>query len=418
MNRSLASSSVVSSPHGSTPASRTPGTAVQAHTRRTTAQEPQASPKLATRLRLADGRISDKALSPERHRAIHLGLLHGASDGYVEIAAGRRQPGAKLRITTRKDPGHFLPGGAIGGDDSWLQLLLELIARHADAGDEVFVGPAVRRDRAAAKAHVSHTNWLWIDVDGRDGLPVVKRLVRRKAPHLVIESAGSGGVHCYWRLCTPLRAHTSGSRLLDAGEPRWLTDGASSETIERAHERLIYALGYEWRNGSPVPTVADPACKDRSRVMRLAGTVNGKTGDHARIVWADFALPSWPLRALIGDLPEPPTPRALRRRASAPVANDDAYKRIAPQEYFRRLAGIEVPSNGLVSCPNPAHADRTPSCHVGKDADEGWYCHGCGAGGAIYDLASVLLAGPTGRWLRGEQFRRARERVRETFGPV
>jgi hypothetical protein len=273
----------------------------------------------------------------------------------------------------------------------------------------------VRRSRGAAKTHVDHTHWLWIDVDGRGGLPVVRRLLRHKSPHIVVESAGSGGVHCYWRLRAPLRAHTEANG--EGGDgPGWLTSGATSETIERAHERLIYALGYEWRNGRPVPTIADHACKDRSRVMRVAGTVNGKTGKYARIMWADLALPPWPLRALIGDLPDPPKPRAPRRRACAPVSHDDPYKRIAPAEYFHRLARIEVPQHGLVSCPNPAHDDATPSCHVGNDASEGWCCHGCGAAGAIYDLASVLLGGPTGQWLRGEPFRRARDHVHQTIG--
>jgi RES domain len=38
----------------------------------------------------------------------------------------------------------------------------------------------------------------------------------------------------------------------------------------------------------------------------------------------------------------------------------------------------------------------------------GWKCHAgsCGAGGAIYDLASVLLGGPWGSELRGEAFNR------------
>lgn len=414
MSRRSQPSTIVTPPRDSPATKATRPAAAQERTSSATTQAPDAASGLSTRLRLADRSIFDGTLGPERHRSIHLGLLHGQSDGYVEIAAGRRPPGGKLRITTRKDAGHFLPGGGAGGADAWLQVLLELAVRHYDAGEEVFVGPAVRRDRAAAKAHVTHTNWLWIDVDGRDGLAVVKRLLRRKAPHLVIESAGSGGVHCYWRLRAPLRAHIETSAFDTVDWPGWLTSGASGETIERAHERLIYALGYEWRNGSPTPTVADGACKDRSRVMRLAGTVNGKTGDHARIMWADFALPPWPLRALIGDLPDPPKPAG--RRAGAPVSHDDPYKRIAPVEYFHRLAGIEVPRNGLVSCPNPAHADSTPSCHVGRDAGEGWCCHGCGAAGAIYDLASVLLGGPTGRWLRGEQFRRARNHVRATFG--
>lgn len=370
-------------------------------------------PGLAIKLRLADGRIHEGALDPERHRSIHLGLLHGDSDGFVEIAAGPRPAGGKLRITTRKDAGHFLPGGA-SGEAGWLEALLALVARHHDTGDEVCVGPAVRRSRGAAKTHVEHTNWLWIDVDGRGGLPVLRRLLRRKAPHIVLESAGSGGVHCYWRLRGPLRAHTEANG--EGDWPGWLTSGSTSETIERAHERLIYALGYEWRNGRPVPTIADRACKDRSRVMRLAGTVNGKTGMYARIIWADLALPPWPLRALVGDLPDPPKPRAPRRRACAPVSHDDPYKRIAPAEYFQRLARIEVPQHGLVSCPNPAHEDATPSCHVGNDASEGWCCHGCGAAGAIYDLASVLLGGPTGQWLRGEPFRRARDHVHQTIG--
>ena len=120
---------------------------------------PSGSHGLAIKVRLADGRIHEGALDPERHRSIHLGLLHGDSHGFVEIGAGPRPPGGKLRITTRKDAGHFLPGGA-SGEEGWLEALLALVARHHEAGDEVCVGPAVRRSRGAAKTHVEHTNWL------------------------------------------------------------------------------------------------------------------------------------------------------------------------------------------------------------------------------------------------------------------
>jgi hypothetical protein len=370
-------------------------------------------PGLATKLRLADGRIYEGAIAPERHRRLHLGLLHADSDGYVEIAAGRRPRGGKLRITTRKDSGHFLPGGARGGE-GWLEAPLALVARHHDAGDEVCVAPAVRSERAAAKTHVAYTNWLWIDVDGRDGLPAVRQLLRHKPPHIVVESAGSGGVHCYWRLLTPLQAQANATQPIVAGER--LVARAPAEVIERAHERLIYALGYEWRDGMPVPTVADRACKDGSRVMRLAGTINGKSGRYARIIWADFARAAWSLPELVDDLPHPPKPRRVHARASGLINHEDPYKRIAPVEYFQRLAHIKVPEDRLVGCPNPAHGDATPSCHVGRDATEGWCCFGCGAAGAIYDLASVLLGGPTGHWLRGDQFRSAREHVRRTFG--
>jgi hypothetical protein len=349
---------------------------------------------LVTRIRLADGRVFSGALPTERHRRIHLGLLHADSDGYVEIAAGRRPPGAKLRITTRKDAGHFMTGGGSGAA-GWLDALLALVDHHAAGGEEVFVAPAVRHDRGAAKAHVSHTRWLWIDIDGRDGLPAVRPLLRRTPAQFVVESAGSGGVHCYWRLRGPL----------------------GGDAIEQAHERLIYAVGYELLNGRPVATVADAACKDRSRVMRLAGTVNGKSGRCARIMLADFAHAGWALDDLLAHLPA--TPRASTRgNTSAPIWHEDAYKRIAPVEYFRRLAGIEVPASRLVRCPSPTHVDSTPSCHVGRDASEGFCCHGCGIGGAIYDLASAIEGGATGRWLRGDAFRRARERVRVTFdGP-
>jgi hypothetical protein len=152
--------------------------------------------------------------------------------------------------------------------------------------------------------------------------------------------------------------------------------------------------------------------------MRLAGSVNGKTGAHARIVEADFALAPYPVAQLVGDLPDPPTHTPPRPRHSG--KNTDPYKRISPPEYFAKLAGIVVPRDGLVSCPAPAHEDRNPSCSVGTSPDQGWCCHSgsCGARGAIYDLASVLLGGPWGHELRGEAFNRAREYVADVFGEL
>jgi hypothetical protein len=152
--------------------------------------------------------------------------------------------------------------------------------------------------------------------------------------------------------------------------------------------------------------------------MRLAGSVNGKTGAHARIVEADFALAPYPIAQLVGDLPDPtshPHPRPRR-----PGQGGDPYKRISPPEYFEKLAGIVVGRDGLVSCPAPDHDDRNPSCSVGTSPETGWCCHSgsCGARGAIYDLASVLLAGPVGPELRGEAFHRARAYVIDVFGEL
>jgi hypothetical protein len=152
--------------------------------------------------------------------------------------------------------------------------------------------------------------------------------------------------------------------------------------------------------------------------MRLAGTVNYKSGAHARVIQADLALAPYSLRVLVGDLPDPPHSGRARRTDRSLPEEPDPYKRIAPAEYFQRLAGITVPRCGLVSCPVPTHADTHPSCSVGTEPEQGWCCHaaGCGARGTIYDLASVLEGGPRGSALRGESFARARARVINAYG--
>jgi hypothetical protein len=373
-----------------------------------TAAAARAGPSPATglrcRVRLADERVFTGALAPERHRALQLGLLHSASDGVVEIAAGARRAG-DLRIHTRERRDHFLPGGATGHHD-WLDGLLALAARHADRGDEVFVAPAVRGAARGAKDAVAHTRWLWVDVDQPGQLPALWAFLADQPCHLLIETGGSGGAHAYWQLDQPLEAT---HRVTETGE--------LLEPIERAHLRIIHHLGTD---PAGKPNVADSQCKDRSRVMRLAGTINHKTGQHARILEADFALPAYPIERLVGDLPDPAPAAAGSHRRGVRIAHADPYKQISPPEYFEQLAGIDVPRGGLVNCPAASHKDVHPSCSVGTDAGTGWCCHAssCGARGAIYDLASVLLGGPYGRDLRGDAFKRARAYVADVFGDL
>jgi hypothetical protein len=325
--------------------------------------------------------------------------MHEETTGLVEIAAGARRDG-RLQITTRRRTDHFLRGGQAGGGD-WLGRLLALAARHADAGEEVFLAPAVRVQPRGDKHAVSETRFLWVDVDRPDGLPALWAFVAERPCHLLVESS-AGHAHAYWKLDRPLPA----TIVIES-------TGELVEPIERAHLRLIHHLGTD---ADGKPNVADPACAERSRVMRLAGSVNGKTGMHARILEADLALPAYPIAQLVGDLPDPVPPAPPRVHASG--TSSDPYKRICPREYFERLAGIVVPRDGLVRCP--AHEDRIPSCSVGTDASQGWRCHAgtCGARGAIYDLASVLLGGPWGRELRGDAFRRARAYVMDVFGEL
>jgi hypothetical protein len=355
---------------------------------------------LRCRVRLPDRQVFAGALPPERHRALQLGLLHEHTDGLVELAAGARRDG-RLRISTRRREDHFLPGGKAGGE-AWLGALLELAAGHAGRDEEVFLAPAVRAKARGEKQAVSETHFLWVDVDQPGQLHALWAFLAERPCHLLIESGGSGGAHAYWRLAELLPA----TRVIEA-------TGELVEPIERAHLRIIHHLGV---GGDGKPNVADPACAERSRVMRLAGTINGKTGAHARIVEADFELPGYPIAQLVGHLPDPTPEAAPRIRPEA--TSSDPYKRISPPEYFEKLAGTVVPRDGLVSCPAAGHTDRNPSCSVGTDPGQGWCCHagGCGARGAIYDLASVLLGGPWGRELRGEAFKRARGYVADVFG--
>jgi hypothetical protein len=352
---------------------------------------------LRCRVRLADGRVFSGPLPPERHRALHLGVLHQQTDGLVELAAGARRDG-RLQITTRRRSDHFLPGGGSGGGE-WLLALLDLAARHASRGEEVFVAPAVRAEARGEKPAVRGTRFLWVDVDEPERLQSVWAFLAERPCHLLIESGGSGGVHAYWKLAEPLPA----TRVIEA----------TGELVERAHLRLIHRLGVGL-DGQP--NVGDPACAERSRVMRLAGSINGKSSVHARILEADLRLPEYSIGQLVGDLPDP-APR-IAPRARRGGESRDPYKRIGPPEYFERLAGVVVPRDGLVCCPAAGHEDRNPSCSVGADAGQGWRCHagGCGARGAIYDLASVLLGGPWGAELRGEAFNRARAYVADVFG--
>jgi len=113
---------------------------------------------LRCRVRLADGRSFAGELPPERHRSLQIGMLHENGDGLVELAAGARRDG-RLQIATRRRADHFLPGGS-AGEKEWLKDLLDLAARHAERGEEVFLAPAVCSHPAGEKQAVTASRWL------------------------------------------------------------------------------------------------------------------------------------------------------------------------------------------------------------------------------------------------------------------
>jgi hypothetical protein len=356
---------------------------------------------------LKDGRLFAGELPPERHRAIQLGMLHEHTDGLVELTPGTRDQDGRLHVDRRSRPEHYLPGGA-SGDPRWLDMLLEHAQRICAGGyarmrfeggprEEVFVGVAVRTEPRGSKEAVSDARWLWVDVDRPERLDVLWEFLGERPCHLLVESAGSGGCHAYWKMDRPLAASTTDKRTREVREP-----------IEQGNLRIIHALGDD---------VADANCRERSRVLRLAGTVNFKRGQWARIIEANLALPSYEPAALVGDLADPPDARAptVQPGHGGNGEEADPFKQIPAPVYFAQLAGIPVPPRGgLVRCP--AHDDDHPSCSVSGEPENVFHCHACNAGGAIYDLASVVLGGPWGPELRGEAFKRARAYVVDVFG--
>jgi hypothetical protein len=386
---------------------------------------------LRCRVVLGNGAEFDGPLSPTDHRSLHLQMLHTHTRGWIELTPGTATEAGKARIDRRKEHRHYLPGPDRRPHD-WLARLL----RHADrivAGDfqarwrerldppresaHIGVTGRQRRPRGLRKDpfhyggidNVTESHFLWVDVDGDRYLDRLWALTERFPPHLIVMSGGSGGAHVYWRLNRPLAATVTDPA---TGEP--ISDpetGKPMGWIERANARLIHHLGRD-DDGN---YVADWQCRDRSRVMRLAGTINWKSGRYAQVKFADFHRPGYAIGDLIGDLEDPPPkPKPPRPKVSA-IDGPDPYDGIPAVDYYERFTGREV-GRGLVRCPHADHEDHNPSCSLGSGATATvWKCHGCGRGGGIYQMASAVLGGPT-EGLRGDAFKAAQQLVIDHYG--
>jgi hypothetical protein len=385
---------------------------------------------LAITVRHTDGREEHTKLTVAQHRAVHLSFLHLATIGYVELAAGRRSDG-ELKIYTRTDPGHFLPGGG-RGNRRWRQPLLELAARHDSGDEEVFIGVAPRVVRSAGKEDVRWTRCLWMDIDTPGCQAQIDDLLAEFPAHLELASAGGesdgrdgGHLHLVWLLNRPLIARTvidrrtgrehqnareitrrSGKKgrprivgYRDLPTGRMLANTEVVDWIERWNMRLIHRLGHTERDGKK-HYIADKQCRERARVLRLAGTRNMKTGRRARIVQLDRHLAPYDVHKLIGGLPDPPNTRSSRRRDLTSSSEDDPYRRIPAAVYFPLLASIELPASGNIHCPSPSHPDVKASCSV---AEYVFNCHGCGAKGTIYDLWALITRGIYGDALAADR---------------
>lgn len=377
---------------------------------------------LPCRVRRSDGSVFDGALRPIDHQAIQLQILHQTTAGFIELTPGTANERGKAQIDRRKHQRHFLHGPARRPHD-WLDRLLRHAAR-ITAGDfqanwrprldppreSVHVGVAGRNARRGQRENVEVSQFVWVDLDGPEHLDRLWALNEQYPAHLVVLSGGSGGVHAYWRLAEPLPATVIDPQT--AGPVRDPHTGDIVEWIERANMRLIHRLG---RDGAG-EHVADWQCRDRHRVMRLAGTVNFKTGQYARILYADFHRPGYPIGDFIGRLADPPPkPKPPKRRLEDFYGGPDPYEAIPAVVYYEALTGREA-GRGLVQCPHPDHPDSDPSCSLGSgDRSHLWKCHACDRAGGIYQMASAVLGGPT-EGLRGEAFKTAQRLIVERFG--
>ena len=95
----------------------------------------------------------------------------------------------------------------------WLGKLLELAARHADRGEEVFRAPVARVEARGDKHAVSRDA---LSVGRHRPSPPVERAVgvprRAPLPPTGGASGGSGGAHAYWKLAQPLQASRMSTR--------------------------------------------------------------------------------------------------------------------------------------------------------------------------------------------------------------
>lgn len=335
----------------------------------------EAGPAEPVRVMAEGGRVHELALSADRHAALFHRIVYRRAPGFVEVAAGRRSPDGTLRFRSRSEPANYVPGPRP-------RVFCALVANLRAEGLEVFAAPALRERLEPGKRAVEGGRVVWVDIDEPENAERLRAFAHR--PHLVVASGGTGGVHAYWRL----------ARALDA------------EQLESANRRLAQMLG------------ADPASTDRGRIMRVPGTVNGKSGAWCRVTLADLRRPPYEAAALLRELPDPrpPAPPSARRSGGRPVPPDEVAE-LPPPVYFERLTGTPVPEGGgYVPCP--FHEERTPSCHVWAEPGRGWASFCCGQAGGPYDLASLLEGGPAGRALRGRAFTAARRSVRERLGPV
>jgi hypothetical protein len=292
------------------------------------------------------------------------GRCREAASGYVSGLFGSAAPGLLIEVRFRVPSGmgrRFFAAGALG---PVVDAVLSLATR-----TEVFVGvlPRVRR-RGRLEDVAPRAGVVWADCDTDASAAALASF--RPAASMVVASGSGQHRHAYWFLREPV----------DLGSVERLNRRlalalcADAGVVTKPHTILRPAGSMNWKHAPPMP-------------VRLVGVRPTRRVSCDEL---DRRLPRE--RSRIEDA------AAVLARRRWRAAAGDPLELVPPRVYFEQLTGIRVGRSGKVRCP--FHEDRTPSMHVYADPGRGWYCFGCGRGGSIYDLASLLWERPA----RGRDF--------------
>jgi hypothetical protein len=297
-----------------------------------------------------------------------------AARRYAGALFGAAPPGSLVEVRFRVPSGM---GQLFHGASRLDRLVDSIVALSAQT--DVYVGVLPRRRRGGGRADViDRAGVVWADCDSGDSVGALRRF--RPSPAMVIASSEEKR-HAYWFLAEPV----------------------GLDVIERTNRRIALALG------------ADVRCSDPARILRPSGSVNRKRSEPSVVRLVSLAPAAWVSFAdLDRVLPREPVSsttltRPPRRRT---IALSDPLEAIPPPVYVEQLTGQRVGRSGKIRCP--LHEDRKPSLHVYDDPGRGWYCFGCGRGGSIYDLASLLWDRPA----RGRGFIQLRRELEALVLPL
>lgn len=262
------------------------------------------------------------------------------------------------------DPDRFINLRAIPADHENHSVLeeffpvreLEAAAEFAERVAEthsVHVGVAARDHRSGKAEAVSQVGFVWVDLDKPEAVAALEEF--SIVSSLVVKSGSNENRHAYWKLTEPV----------DPGE------------VEELNSRLIARLD------------ADKGCRDRARVMRLAGSLNHKQSPPVPAEIVTFP----DTRHEIGDFENVLEPLAVKESKVSKGSRPRPRKWDGDTSPVvqRVLNELEVTGGGegqwRAHCP--AHDDQSPSLSVAQ-GDDGCCLIRCHAGCETEEVVAAI----------------------------